>query len=292
MKKYMLIIACVSIVLSLIALLGSLFVIRELYRTDRNQDSFVKSDNGTEKKVEDTTLNGVTDTSTSSEVKPIEYSGEYMMVTPTELYRNKETYDGKKVQITELLYTGDTQGTTEYMELIPPDYGHIDLVDSSFVLSDEMRYAHRLKPLNKEMQNVRMEGTFILDSNGGLDKNPVIIVDALNVLPYPKIEGKVYNEIDFKELSNNGKLSTLNGKRIVYEGRYQFGFELSRLDDIWVSFVSDSVMLKITSVAPKTTYGDTHVRMTGVLYAAEGQRYGHLGMSPSMMLVDTVEIID
>lgn len=238
--------------------------------------------------------------------------GKYTTVTLSDLSVNRQTYDGRMIEIIDYMDTGPlplpdgTKKYAEYIKILSPDYVRgLDLVTPPFTLDDPARYV-RVTPLYRGEQHVRIRGKFVIDLMKTPTRpieNDVIVVDSLDVLPFPEPEDGVLTKDSFSRLIADGTVASLNRKRIVYEGTYGTGFEVSLLDSlIWVNFIESEVgnaaseferfMREHAQSEQEDGQIKSQVRVTGVLYTTPGQRYGHLGRAAYQMMVDTVVFLD
>lgn len=241
-----------------------------------------------------------------------QFDGEYTVVTLADLRTNRTKYNGKHIEIADFIDTGPLplpDGTKKYMEYIKiesPDYSQgIDLVRPPFVADDSNRYI-RFGPLYRGVQKAKIKGKFVIDLMKTPTRpieNDVIVVDNLEVLPYPEAEKRVVNQEILSQMEKDGSISALNQKRIVYEGEYSAGFELSTLDKkIWVYAINTENGDAQTALSKyideyrtknaKTGNISTRVRMTGIFHVATVGRYGHLGYAPYLLMADTITFLD
>jgi hypothetical protein len=76
-------------------------------------------------------------------------------------------------------------------------------------------------------------------------------------------------------------------KLIEYEGIYQTGFEVSALDEIWLETAPNTKIVKSGNVGPHAN----RVRVTGILFARPGARYGHLGGYKYQLTASKIEYL-
>ena len=78
-------------------------------------------------------------------------------------------------------------------------------------------------------------------------------------------------------------------KHIVYEGVYRRGFEISGLDEIWLETSPNPTILN--KPGESTGLSSNKVRVTGILFARPGARYGHLGGYKFQMTASKIEYL-
>jgi hypothetical protein len=78
-------------------------------------------------------------------------------------------------------------------------------------------------------------------------------------------------------------------KQIEYEGIYKNEFEVSALDrDIWLETAPNTKIIKQGNVGEHAN----RVRVTGLLFARPGARYGHLGGYKFQLTASKVEYLN
>ncbi|MFZ1654763.1 MAG: hypothetical protein WBO92_00080 [Candidatus Moraniibacteriota bacterium] len=236
----------------------------------------------------------------------------YTLVTLGDLSVNRQAYNGHPIEIIDYMDTGPlpspngTKKYTEYIKILSPDYVRgLDLVYPPFTTDDPARYA-RVAPLYRGEQRVSIKGKFVIDLMKTPTRpieNDVIVVDHFDILPFPEPEKGVITKEIFSQMIEDGSIASLNRKRITYEGEYGSGFEVSLLDKlIWVNFIETEMgnavdelerfMRTHSEMKKEDGQMKSKVRVTGVLYATPGQRYGHLGRTLYQMMVDTVVFLE
>lgn len=98
--------------------------------------------------------------------------------------------------------------------------------------------------------------------------------------------------------------SKYDGKRVVIEGEYRWGFEISNVGVIWIEFPEnpDRKLLKAMSrlgkkgkaifdEKPFSGLSTCRARIFGVFECKKGEMYGHMGASDASLLVEMLEIL-
>jgi hypothetical protein len=163
-----------------------------------------------------------------------------------------------------------------------PDGGPYDLslVPSAFRLDDANRYKKKFdRPL---MPPIKVRGELLLDPAFTHRKSYVIRVASYEVLSPPTPRPvRSLAEIDADP-------AKWDRQRIVYEGTYESGFEVSTLDrKIWLGFSAATALVD----APARRAGTHRVRVTGYLFAKPGAGYGHLGGCAYQLVADKIEFL-
>ena len=238
-------------------------------------------------------------------------SGKYARTTLGDLSVNRQSYHGQRIEIIDYMDTGPlplpdgTRKPAEYMKILSPDYVRgLDLVHPPFTSDDPNRYV-RLAPLFRGQQLVSIKGTFKIDLMKTPTRpieNDVIVVDSLDVLPFPQPEERIITKEGFLQMVADHTVASLNRKRITYEGEYGSGFEVSLLDNlIWANFVEseggnaatelERFMHSRSEMKKEDGQVKVRIRATGVIYTTPGQRYGHLGRASYQMMIDMVTFL-
>lgn len=163
-----------------------------------------------------------------------------------------------------------------------PDGGPYDLslMPSTFRLDDPNRYKKKFdRPLASPL---KVRGVLLLDPELTHRKSYVIRVTSYEVVSPPAPRPvRSLAEIDADPLK-------WDRQRIVYEGTYENGFEVSTLDRrIWLEFSRTADRVN----APSRLAGKHRVRITGYLYAKPGAGYGHLGACAYELIADRIEFL-
>lgn len=83
----------------------------------------------------------------------------------------------------------------------------------------------------------------------------------------------------------------MDRRRIVYEGTYRSGSDVSALDGvIWLSISPDAEILG-TPASRDEEKNLQRLRVTGILFSKPGARYGHLGGYPLQIQASKVEYL-
>lgn len=215
------------------------------------------------------------------------------VLRPGDLVAKPEAYVGRTVELEIVEPLG---GPTSPAALASVEYGQVrvlipdaigvdfSLVPAGFQMADPNRYRRKFDRVLTGPLKVR--GEVLLDAELERELRRKFIV--LRVASLEPIDlGAPLSVASMSDLKSRAK--SLDRKRIVYEGTYRTGFEVSSLDgEIWVAF---DPKLEIVGSAPKEirTGTNSRVRVIGVLFAKEGARYGHLGAYSFQIQVTKLE---
>lgn len=163
--------------------------------------------------------------------------------------------------------------------------GSLALVPANFHLNDEERYRGKFDRVLESP--IRVRGELLKDEEMSENtKRPVYVfrvaaVEPLTLDPPVKVAS-------LAELTASA--AKLDRKLIEYEGSYRHGFEISALDkDIWLSTHERTAM--VAKPSGGSAIAGRRVRVTGILLARPGARYGHLGGYKYMLVASRVEYL-
>lgn len=314
MNKSLIVVGVVLTLFSFTALVIALWSAYRVTHIQRTTDAILPHPPvGTSVPPSDDQTNPTHNTPRTNPVTPKTMTNEkYALITLGDLSANRQAYNGRSIEIRDYMDTGPlpspdgTKKYTEYMKILSPDYVRgLDLVSPPFTPDDPNRYA-RVAPLYRGEQRVSVKGKFIIDLMKTPTRpieNDVIVVDQLDILPFPAPEKEVITKETFSRMIADGTIASLNRKRIIYEGEFGSGFEVALLDKlIWVNFIEseggnavsafEQFMRTHSTMRQEDGQIKSQIRATGVLYATPGQRYGHLGRTQYQLMVDTVEFLE
>ncbi len=163
----------------------------------------------------------------------------------------------------------------------------LSLVTSAFQLNDPKRYRHKFDKVVTSPLKVR--GEFLSDEDlAKQSRRPSYVIRVASWDPVPLSAAEVVPSLAALQANP----ARFNRKLIVYEGMYQYGFEISALDkEIWLATRNDTVITGPPPLAPGRP-APQRVRVTGVLFAKPGARYGHLGGYKFELLPSKVEYLN
>lgn len=81
-------------------------------------------------------------------------------------------------------------------------------------------------------------------------------------------------------------LARWDRKQIIYEGIYRTGFETSAVDEMWLEYRVNTEIILSSDVGQ-----ENRVRVTGILFARPGARYGHLGLFRFQLTASKIEYL-
>lgn len=211
---------------------------------------------------------------------------------PPELVEHANTYLNQNIEleILEPLY-----GPSKPEDLARVEYGQVEvripegmngtllLVPAAFKLTDPNRYRNKF---DRVIQSpVRVKGELLSDSE--MSKNmrrPFYVVRVLSVEPI--VMGPPHKIASLDVIKNDP--AQWDRKQILYEGIYQTEFEVSVLDDVWLEMRPDTKIIKSGNVGSHAN----RVRVTGILFARPGARYGHLGGYKYQLTASQIEYLE
>jgi hypothetical protein len=211
---------------------------------------------------------------------------------PAELIENANSYLNQTIEleILEPLY-----GPSKPEDLVRAEYGQVEvripegmsgtlsLVPAAFKTTDPNRYRNKFDRVLESP--IRVKGELLSDDEMSKSTHrPFYVVRVLSTEPV--------------ELGPPHKISSLNvikadpaqwdRKQILYEGIYQTGFEVSALDEMWLETGPNTKVIKQGSVGSQAN----RVRVTGILFARPGARYGHLGGYKYQLTASKIEYLE
>ena len=201
---------------------------------------------------------------------------------PGDILANPTQYLGREIEV-EIVEPID--GPTSPAALAAVEYGQLrvripdamtagelSLVPKGFVEKDPNRYRRKFDRVIEGPLKVR--GNLLRDPE--LEASLHHPVFVLSVISWQPLEsGAPIPVASIEDLK--GRATALDRKNIVYEGHYRSGFEVSALDkDIWLSAEAGAQILGRPDLPPGGAW-EGRVRVTGILFAKPGSRYGHLG---------------
>lgn len=196
---------------------------------------------------------------------------------PSELIENANTYLNQTVdlEILEPLY-----GPSRPEDLVRAEYGQVEvripegargtlsLVPAAFKVTDPNRYRNKFDRVIESP--VRVKGELLSDDEmSKATRRPAYVVRVLSMEPIVMGPPDRIASLDVIKTDP----AQWDRKQILYEGIYRTGFEVSVLDEMWLDTAPNTKIIKSGSVGSQAN----RVRVTGILFARPGARYGHLG---------------
>jgi hypothetical protein len=211
---------------------------------------------------------------------------------PSELVENANRYLNQTVdlELVEPLY-----GPSRPEDLARVEYGQVEvripegmngtllLVPAAFKVADPNRYRNKF---DRVIQSpVRVKGELLSDSE--MSKNMRRSFYVVRVLSMePIVMGPPHKIASLDVIKNDP--AQWDRKQILYEGIYQTEFEVSALDEMWLDMRPDTKIVKPGNVGSHAN----RVRVTGILFARPGARYGHLGGYKYQLTASQIEYLD
>ena len=157
--------------------------------------------------------------------------------------------------------------------------GNLSLVPAAFKPTDPNRYRNKFDRVIESP--IRVKGELLKDDEmSNATHSPVYVVRVLSIEPLVMGPPQKVTKAD---------LAQSDRKQIEYEGTYQTGFEVSSLDgDIWLETAPNTKILKSGNVGANAN----RVRVTGILFARPGARYGHLGGYKFQLTASKIEYLE
>ena len=212
---------------------------------------------------------------------------------PSELIENANNYLNQTVdlEIVEPLY-----GPSKPEDLAKVEYGQVQvripeggegtlsLVPAAFKATDPNRYRNKFDRVIESP--VRVKGELLKDDEmSKATRRPVYVVRVLSMEPLVMGPPQRVASLDVIKADP----AQWDRKQIEYEGIYQTEFEVSALDrDIWLETAPNTKIIKQGNVGAHAN----RVRVTGLLFARPGARYGHLGGYKFQLTASKVEYLN
>ena len=211
---------------------------------------------------------------------------------PTELMENGEKYLNQIIdlEIVEPLY-----GPSKPADLARAEYGQVEvripegmngtlsLVPTAFKAPDPNRYRNKFDRVIESPLKIRGE----LLSDEEMSKathRPFYVVRVLSM--EPMVLEPPQKIASLNDIKNDP--ARWDRKQIVYEGIYRNSFEVSALDDMWLELAPNAKIIKHGNVGQESN----RVRVTGILFARPGARYGHLGGYEYQLTASQMEYLE
>jgi len=212
---------------------------------------------------------------------------------PSDLIENANNYLNQTVdlEIVEPLYgpsKPEDLARVEYGQLqvrIPEGgNGNLSLVPQAFKATDPNRYRNKFDRVIESP--VRVKGELLKDEEmSKATHRPVYVVRVLSMEPLVMGPPQRVASLDVIKADP----AQWDRKQIEYEGIYQTEFEVSALDrDIWLETAPNTKIIKQGNVGEHAN----RVRVTGLLFARPGARYGHLGGYKFQLTASKVEYLN
>ena len=212
---------------------------------------------------------------------------------PSELIENANNYLNQTVEleIVEPLY-----GPSKPEDLARVEYGQVQvripeggngtlsLVPQAFKATDPNRYRNKFDHVIESP--LRVKGELLKDEEmSKATHRPVYVVRVLSMEPLVMGPPQRVASLDVIKADP----VQWDRKQIEYEGIYQTEFEVSALDrDIWLETAPNTKIIKQGNVGEHAN----RVRVTGLLFARPGARYGHLGGYKFQLTASKVEYLN
>ena len=212
---------------------------------------------------------------------------------PSELIENANNYLNQTVEleIVEPLY-----GPSKPEDLARVEYGQVQvripeggngtlsLVPQAFKATDPNRYRNKFDHVIESP--LRVKGELLKDDEMSKATHaPAYVIRVLSMEPL--VMGPPQKVASLDVIKANP--AQWDRKQIEYEGTYQTGFEVSSLDgDIWLETAPNTKIVKSGNVGANAN----RVRVTGILFARPGARYGHLGGYKFQLTASKIEYLE
>lgn len=212
---------------------------------------------------------------------------------PSELIENANNYLNQTVEleIVEPLY-----GPSKPEDLARVEYGQVQvripeggngtlsLVPQAFKATDPNRYRNKFDHVIESP--LRVKGELLKDDEMSKATHaPAYVIRVLSMEPL--VMGPPQKVASLDVIKANP--AQWDRKQIEYEGTYQTGFEVSALDgDIWLETAPNTKIIKAGTVGTQAN----RVRVTGILFARPGARYGHLGGYKFQLTASKIEYLE
>jgi len=212
---------------------------------------------------------------------------------PSELIENANNYLNQTVEleIVEPLY-----GPSKPEDLARVEYGQVQvripeggngtlsLVPQAFKATDPNRYRNKFDHVIESP--LRVKGELLKDDEMSKATHaPAYVIRVLSMEPL--VMGPPQKVASLDVIKANP--AQWDRKQIEYEGTYQTGFEVSALDgDIWLETAPNTKIIKTGTVGTQAN----RVRVTGILFARPGARYGHLGGYKFQLTASKIEYLE
>ena len=227
---------------------------------------------------------------------PVMLNATEKALRPSDLLASPANYLNREVEIdvVEPLYGPSSPvalaaaqyGQVEIM--IPDAHGaELDMVSASWKAGDPNRYRHKFDQVLVSPLKVR--GQFLIDEELSQQyKKPRYVLRVSGFEPLALPAPQTLRSI--AELKANP--AHWDRKMVTYEGVFVQSFEVSSLDkEIWLSFRPKTEFLNQQPATPGKGGASYRVRVTGILFAKPGARYGHLGGYPYELVASKVEFL-
>ena len=157
---------------------------------------------------------------------------------------------------------------------------NLTLVARSFVESDPNRYS---APISVTLQRY-MHVYGVLQRDRTIEKQSglvsyVLLVDRAETMP---VEPPVVTTI--AEIAKAP--AQWDRKRVTVEGKYTQQFEASFLDSAWLAFDTDM------AASSRIVGSRSKLKVEGIVYAAPGHRYGHMGASAFQITAFKIDVLE
>jgi len=211
---------------------------------------------------------------------------------PSELIENANSYLNQTVdvEIVEPLY-----GPAKPEDLARAEYGQVEvripegingtlsLVPAAFKATDANRYRNKFDRVIESP--VRVKGELLRDDEmSQATHRSVYVVRVLSMEPIVMGPAQKIASLDVIKADP----TRWDRKVILYEGVYQTRFEVSALDEIWLETAPNTKIIKSGNVGSQAN----RVRVTGILFARPGARYGHLGGYRFQLTASKIEYLE
>ena len=212
---------------------------------------------------------------------------------PSELIENANNYLNQTVEleIVEPLY-----GPSKPEDLARVEYGQVQvripeggngtlsLVPQAFKATDPNRYRNKFDHVIESP--LRVKGELLKDDEMSKATHaPAYVIRVLSMEPL--VMGPPQKVASLDVIKANP--AQWDRKQIEYEGTYQTGFEVSALGgDIWLETAPNTKIIKAGTVGTQAN----RVRVTGILFARPGARYGHLGGYKFQLTASKIEYLE
>lgn len=210
---------------------------------------------------------------------------------PSELMEKPDNYLNQTVdvEILEPLY-----GPARPEDLARAEYGQVEvripegmsetlsLVPAAFKATDPNRYRNKFDRVIESP--VRVKGELLRDEEMSKSTHRPYFVIRVSSMEPIVLGPPQRASLDVIKTDP----AQWDRKQILYEGVYRTGFEVSALDEMWLETTPNTKIIKPASAGSQAN----RVRVTGILFARPGARYGHLGGYKFQLTASKIEYLE
>jgi hypothetical protein len=165
--------------------------------------------------------------------------------------------------------------------------GELTLVPAAFQLADPRRYTHKFDRVLASPLRVR--GELLKDADmSQASGRPSFVFRVAATEPLPKEPAVALASLAVLD----GARAAWDRRRVVVEGEWVTGFEVSALERrIWLVAEPGAETVGAPLPAPERGVRRARVRVTGLLLARPGARYGHGGGYDAELVASRIEVL-